>query len=81
MKQTVSKLFKNYDFVESKSYDSLTPVMKEVVKDIFEIIDEDDTNIIENIDKAIDDVSRFHNVDKQEILNYFDNEVKEQLGV
>jgi arginine deiminase len=81
VKQTVSKLFKNYDFVESKSYDSLTPVMKEVVKDIFEIIDEDDTNIIENIDKAIDDVSRFHNVDKQEILNYFDNEVKEQLGV
>ena len=81
MKQTVSKLFKNYDFVESKSYDNLTPVMKEVVKDIFEIIDEDDTNIIENIDKAIDDVSRFHNVDKQEILNYFDNEVKEQLGV
>jgi RNA binding exosome subunit len=81
VKQTVSKLFKNYDFVESKSYDNLTPVMKEVVKDIFEIIDEDDTNIIENIDKAVDDVSRFHNVDKQEILNYFDNEVKEQLGV
>lgn len=81
MKQTVSKLFKNYDFVESKSYDNLTPVMKEVVKDIFEIIDEDDTNIIENMDKAIDDVSRFHSVDKQEILNYFDNEVKEQLGV
>jgi len=81
VKQTVSKLFKNYDFVESKSYDNLTPVMKEVVKDIFEIIDEDDTNIIENMDKAIDDVSRFHSVDKQEILNYFDNEVKEQLGV
>ena len=81
MKQTVSKLFKNYDFVESKSYDNLSPVMNEVVKDIFEIIDEDDTNIIENMDKAIDDVSRFHSVDKQEILNYFDNEVKEQLGV
>lgn len=80
MKQTISKLVKNYDFVESKSYDNLAPVMKEVVKDIFEVI-EDDENIIENMDKAIDDVSRFHNVDKQEILNYFDNEVKEQLGV
>ena len=34
----------------------------------------------EDIENAIDKVAEFHNVNKDDIEEYFDNELKEQLG-
>ena len=37
-------------------------------------------NLLMNFENAIDKVAEFHNVNKDDIEEYFDNELKEQLG-
>tara|TARA_Y100001970_G_scaffold114036_1_gene142274 strand:+ start:879 stop:1019 length:141 start_codon:yes stop_codon:yes gene_type:complete len=37
-------------------------------------------NLLMNFENAINKVAEFHNVNKDDIEEYFDNELKEQLG-
>ena len=53
--------------------------MKEAVNDVFKLV-KNEGNLIFNFDNAIEKVAKFHNVNKNDIEDYFDNEVNEQLG-
>jgi hypothetical protein len=46
MKNKVSSLVKETRVIDSKSYNELSPVMKEAIKDIFKIIENEQKNII-----------------------------------
>jgi hypothetical protein len=54
--------------------------MKEAVKDIFNLIEKNQEDILNKFDKSVNKVCEFHNVNKEEIEKYFDNEINEQLG-
>ena len=75
----LSQLVQSNQTFNSKSYKSLSPVMKEAVTDIMKLI-ENQGNLIFNFENAIKKVCEFHNVDKDDIEEYFDNELIEQLG-
>jgi len=53
--------------------------MKEAVNDVLKLV-KNEGNLIFNFNNAIEKVAKFHNVDKDDIEEYFDNEVNEQLG-
>jgi hypothetical protein len=53
--------------------------MKEAINDIIGLV-KNEGNLIFNFENAIDKVAKFHNVNKDDIEEYFDNEVNEQLG-
>ena len=55
--------------------------MKEVVKEIYNLIENEQKDIVKNFEKTIDKVAQYHNVNKQFLYNYFNKEVNEQLGV
>jgi len=74
----VSKIFEENKLIDSKSFNSLSPVMKEAVKDMFKLIN-NKGNIILNVENAVEKVSKFHNVNKDDIEEYFDDELKEQI--
>jgi TRAP-type C4-dicarboxylate transport system substrate-binding protein len=51
MKNKVSSLVKETRVIDSKSYNELSPVMKEAIKDIFKIIENEQKNIIEKFEE------------------------------
>ena len=53
--------------------------MKEAINDTMKLV-KNDGNLLMNFENAIDKVAEFHNVNKDDIEEYFDNELKEQLG-
>tara|TARA_B100001094_G_scaffold173152_1_gene167442 strand:- start:323 stop:490 length:168 start_codon:yes stop_codon:yes gene_type:complete len=54
--------------------------MKEAVSDVFKLIEKSTGDIIKEFEGACDKVSQYHNINIIELNNYFDKEVKEQLG-
>ena len=81
MKNKVSSLVKETRVIDSKSYNELSPVMKEAIKDIFKIIENEQKNIIEKFEGAVEKVTVSYNIKKEDLDNYFIKEVNEQLGV
>jgi len=75
----LSQLVQNNQTFNSNAYKNLSPVMKEAVTDIMKLI-ENQGNLIFNFENAIKKVCEFHNVDKDDIEEYFDREIIEQLG-
>ena len=75
----LSQLVQNNQTFNSKSFKDLSPVMKEAVNDVLKLV-KNEGNLIFNFNNAIEKVAKFHNVDKDDIEEYFDNEVNEQLG-
>lgn len=67
--------------MDSKSYDELTPKMKEAVKDIYKIIENEQTNILKRFEGAVEKVVASRNIKREDIEKYFDKEVNEQLGI
>jgi hypothetical protein len=55
--------------------------MKEAIKDIFKIIENEQKNIIEKFEGAVEKVVASHNIKKEDLYRYFDKETNEQLGV
>jgi hypothetical protein len=76
----VSQIVKENLIIDSKSYRNLSPVMKESVNDVFELIEKSTGNIIKKFENAVEKVSQHHNINIKELNNYFDNEIEEQLG-
>ena len=81
MKHKVSSLVKENRISDSKSYNELTPFMKEAVKDIINSIDNEQKDVIKNFEKAVEKVVASRNISKEDLYNYFNKEVNEQLGV
>jgi len=80
MKMKVSNLIKENKLIDSKTYNSLSPIMKEAIKDMFKII-ENKGNLILNVENAVEKVAKFHNINKKELYQYIEKETSEQLGV
>jgi hypothetical protein len=66
--------------LDSKSYKELTPVMKEAIKEIYRLIETEQTDVLKRFDKAIEKVVASRNIKKEDIEKYFDKEIKEQLN-
>jgi len=75
----LSQLVQSNQTFNSNAYKNLSPVMKEAVTDVMKLI-ENQGNLIFNFENAVKKVCEFHNVDKDDIEEYFDNELIEQLG-
>tara|TARA_B110000285_G_scaffold83655_1_gene96089 strand:- start:208 stop:456 length:249 start_codon:yes stop_codon:yes gene_type:complete len=76
----VSKLVKDKNLIDSKSFNELSPLMKEAISDVFKMIEKETGSIIEKFENSVEKVSEFHNVNIKKIYDYFDNELIEQLG-
>ena len=70
----VSNLFEDKKFLDTQAFKSWSPKMKEAVSHMFEMIDEDG-NIQDQFETAIEIVSKKHNVSKEDIETYIDNEL------
>ena len=70
----VSNLFEDKKFLDTQAYQRLSPKMKEAVSHMFELVNED-KNIHDQFETAIDIVSKKHNVSKEDIETYIDNEL------
>jgi hypothetical protein len=81
MKNKVSSLVKNTRVIDSKSYNELSPVMKEAIKEIYKIIENEQKDILNKFEGAVEKVVASYNIKKEDLDNYFNKEVNEQLGV
>ena len=76
----VSSLIKENQLIDSKAFSELSPLMKEAVKDVYKIINEETDSIIDRFENAVVKVAKFHNINKEKFDEYFDKEILEQLG-
>jgi len=81
MKTKISNIVKENRFMDSKSYNDLSPKMKEAIKEIYRLIENEQKDILTRFDGAIEKVTASYNIKKEDIHKYFDKEVNEQLGV
>ena len=72
----VSSLIKENQLIDSKAFSELSPLMKEAVKDVYKIINEETDSIIDRFENAVVKVAKFHNINKEKFNEYFDNEIK-----
>jgi len=67
-------------YIDSDSFKSLSPRMKDAVKEIFENIKDNTDDIINTFEGAVDKVALKYNINTKFFNDYFDNEIEEQLG-
>jgi len=67
-------------YVDSDSFKSLSPKVKDAVKDVYEKIQKETGDIIKVFEGAVDKVAEFHNINTNILYDYFDKELEEQLG-
>ena len=76
----VSRIIKENRIIDSKSFNDLPPLMKEAMRDVFDLIEKETGNIIERFEGAVAKVAEFHGINIQNFYDYIDKEVLEQLG-
>ena len=76
----ISRMIKENHLIDSKSYNELSPLMKEAINDVFKIIEKETGSIIEKFENAVAKVAEFHNINIEKMNEYFDKEILEQLG-
>ena len=81
MKNKISNILRETNLLDSRSYKELTPVMKEAIKEIYRLIEKEQTDVLKRFDKAIEKVVASRNIKKEDIEKYFDKEINEQIGV
>ncbi len=81
MKNKLSNIIKKNKVMDSKSYNDLSPKMKEAIKEVFKIIENEQKDILTRFDGAIEKVTASYNIKREDIDKYFDKEINEQLGV
>ena len=77
--QKVSQLVQSQQAFNSNSYKNLSPVMKEAISDVMKLVDKNTEDLMKTFETAVTKVAEQHNVDKDDIEEYFDIELKEQL--
>jgi len=78
--QKVSQLVQTQQAFNSNSFKNLSPVLKEAINDTMKLVKNEEGNLVVSFENAINKVADHHNVNKDDIEEYFDNELKEQLG-
>jgi hypothetical protein len=76
--ETISRL--KTDTFNSKAFKELSPVMKEAISDIYKLIEQSQEDILNSFENSVNKIAEFHNINKKSIEEYFDRELKEQLG-
>ena len=76
----LSQLVENNQTFNSKSFKDLSPVMREAITDVMRLVEKSSEDVLNNFQSSIDKVCKHHNVNKDDIEEYFDNELREQLG-
>jgi hypothetical protein len=80
----VSDIVENNKLFDSNAYRELTPVMQTAIKEVYKIIDEDNDitteNLVVKFENAIDSVVTKHSIQKEQLEDYFTDEITEQLG-
>ena len=76
----VSRIIKQNLLIDSNTYNSLSPNMKDAVKDVFSFYENTKGTIVERFESAIKEVAALHNLEVKQIEDYFDKEVIEKLG-
>ena len=77
--QKVSQLVQNNQAFNSNSYKNLSPVMKEAISDVMKLVERNTEDLLNTFETAVTKVAEQHNVNKDDIEEYFDIELKEQL--
>ena len=77
--QKVRQLVQTQPAFNTNSYKNLSPVMKEAISDVMKLVDKNTEDLLNTFETAVTKVAEQHNVDKDDIEEYFDNELKEQL--
>ena len=77
--QKVSQLVQNNQAFNSNSYKNLSPVMKEAISDVMKLVEKNTEDLLNTFETAVTKVAEQHNVNKDDIEEYFDIELKEQL--
>ena len=67
-------------YIDSDSFKSLSPMMKDAVKEIFESIKDSTDDIIKTFEGAVDKAAEHYNINTKALYDYFDRELEEQLG-
>ena len=67
-------------YIESDSFKSLSPKMKDAVKDVYEKIQKETGDIIKVFEGAVDKAAEHYNINTKALYDYFDRELEEQLG-
>ena len=75
-----SKVVEDSKYINSKSYGELSPKMKMAVQDTFKLIETQTGNIIKVFENSVEKVAEHSKINKEELYQYFDKEVEEQLG-
>ena len=81
MQTKVSNIIKEVRFMDSKSYNELSPKMKKAIKELYRLIESEQKDILTRFDGAIEKITASYNIKKEDIHKYFDKEIIEQLGV
>jgi hypothetical protein len=81
MKNKVSSLVKKNRVSDSKSYEELSPLLKEAVKDLIKNIDNNQKDIIKRFENSVEKVCKSHSINQHDLYCYFEKEINEQLGV
>ena len=75
-----SKIVEDSKYLDSKSYGDLSPKLKLAVQDTFNLIEKTSGDVISRFENSVDKVVACHKINKEELYQYFDNEINEQLG-
>jgi TRAP-type C4-dicarboxylate transport system substrate-binding protein len=81
MKNKISNIVRETRVMDSKSYNELTPKIKEAVKELYKIIENEQKDVLKKFEGAVEKVVASYNIKKEDLDNYFNKEVNEQLGV
>ena len=76
----VSRIIKEKRIIDSKSFEELSPLMKEAINDVFILIEKETGSIIDRFENAVSKVAEFHNINVEKFNEYFEKETIEQLG-
>ena len=79
-KLKLSNIVERELYIDSDSFKSLSPKMKDAVKDIYERIQKETGDIIKVFAGAVDKAAEFNNINTNILYDYFDKELEEQLG-
>ena len=75
-----SKIVEDSKYLDSKSYGDLSPKLKLAVQDTFNLIERTSGDIISKFEISVERVAEARKINKEELYQYFDKEIEEQLG-
>ncbi len=75
-----SKVVEDSKYLDSKSFSALSPKMKMAVQDTFNLIETQTGDIIKVFENSVEKIAEHNKINKEELYQYFDKEIEEQLG-